>query len=427
MKKNLFGAVSAALALALAITSFGCESGSNDPVGVGVDAAAAAALTFTYEADPTEYTYNGTSVSGATEVDNDVVKYYDNTLGTAGYSKNSYIAGVNAYNILTGKKLAKIEKKNYFQAPALGNVCDTKIQKLVLNAKDNTYTVKEYTTKYAVIGIRLSSDSDNATTRATANYGDSMAYATLPFFFISTSTPASYGTAYAGGVAVGYINRYQSASSTLTEAEAWTSALGLVSTTKFLTGPATGVDLWEVADAYMRGARFCIQGDDARAYYKALNGNMIQAESNDNFVKVVKCTTDGSTDKDSGSYSLSGDYMNGTLTVTKNGSYAFRSDGYYYKDNVLQVNKADVDFTVASTTTTGNKLYSKHRTLSIAGGVVTAPRYITNYTNATLVNNNGFFFDSSFVTYDKAKSSSDMTSGTNAYKDCYSFSIVKND
>ncbi|MBQ3837206.1 MAG: hypothetical protein II814_08765, partial [Treponema sp.] len=58
MKKNLFGAVSAALALALAITSFGCESGNDSPIRVATDADRAALdkAVFKYVANPTEYT-----------------------------------------------------------------------------------------------------------------------------------------------------------------------------------------------------------------------------------------------------------------------------------------------------------------------------------------------------------------------------------
>lgn len=438
MKKNLISAVAAGLALALAFTSFGCESGSNDPVGVTADTAYAEGKTFTYQAKPTEYTYGGISTTGVTVNDEG-----SQTITNWGTIVTRYIAGVNSYNRKSGAVKALIEEKAYYQAPALGDVCNTKTQKIVLDAAKQTFTWTEETTEYQVVGIREYSFTTQ---------GDQLSYITLPFYFYNYGgiIPTGY-VAYTGATA-GYINTYTgTATPAMTFDEQWAYAEARIPADQKLnalagiagTNSINNLLVKDVADAYKRGARFAIvaakNGKGTIAYYKKLEGSFIQDDTNLNFVKKADYTGVAPAAKGNGKYKLTGDYQNGTIKITTWGNEVYRDDGYYYVDNVLQLKLADTvhpDATAYTSTTphAADKLYSKWRTLSIAGGVITAPRFFDSTYGGARESKNGFFLDSSFVKYADAVWDADWNGrttsrrdGTNDKKTCYSYSIVKND
>ncbi len=137
MKKNLFGAVSAALALALAITSFGCESGNDSPIRVVTDADRAALdkATFKYVATPTEYKNTTAST--------------DTSSGSVGsYEWTSYINGTLAYNRNTS-----VTTKGTVDGTKVGDVIKTKKVTLSLDVNAGTWSALEETTSKEVFEI----------------------------------------------------------------------------------------------------------------------------------------------------------------------------------------------------------------------------------------------------------------------------------
>lgn len=440
MKKNLISAVAAGLALALAITSFGCESGSNDPVAIQAATAYTNGNKFTYEVFPTEYTYNGENVANTSTTYTDGRVHYFGTSYDAGWTKNSYINGVNAFNRNTGAVLGEIEKKAQFVSPVLGNYCATKKQTVVLDAKAQTITWTQDTTTYQVVGLRLHSGSYDFATRQTADANKSLVYITLPYSVILDAPGAgthTTDTAWAGTAATGYLNQY-ALPNNRTELEVLKSAVDQVVDGTKIAFNGVDYDLKELADAYYRGARFFVEGNGKRVYYKSLAGDLNGEDdnTNTNFVKKVNATTDATgTEKGKGKYKLSGDYTNGTVTVVAWGDETFREDGYYYKANVLQINKADVDHPQATAYNvtnpkTGDKLFSANRTLTIASGVLSSPRYYEGYstTYTGRLDKNGFFFESSLPTYARAKTfATDNTTRTDTSKEGFQFSLKKSE
>ncbi len=148
MKKNLISAVAAGLALALAITSFGCESGNDNPVHYAYtrgryayadDAAAEAGDVFTYVAKPNSYTaVRSNTTMPATYYDKDT-RNYNTIKGT--YTWVSVVDGKNSYNVIFSDT-----KKDDVDGTNVGDVLSTMEKQIALNAAEKTYVVSEFAT-----------------------------------------------------------------------------------------------------------------------------------------------------------------------------------------------------------------------------------------------------------------------------------------
>ena len=498
MKKNLFGAVAAGLALALAITSFGCESGNDDPIARPefADLAAVKGSKFTYVATPTEWKYtaavtNKNSASDGTKK-GQVIKYDGSgelATNITGYTYDTYIDGVQNYNKVTAESWDKAKKSE----PKVGDVINTKSETITLNAGDKTFTWSAASSAYEVRGIRLSA----ATAQLEAD-----GYDTLPFYFAST------GTAFAVDAAAPYYTGAVINTTTYdTEEKQWKAVEAIFGEEKtsgtILAAAADDVkakqELWDtewkgytaqeqaafnaktddekkavtkygnlvaakeaqtkvvnfkaLVALYKEGARYSILDTATKA--GATTGNITYYAQKDGKIdtsKVIKTVSKaGGTAKDtaSGVYTIStNDYKNATITVTtyKSGSdtIVFNSDDTYTKNGELQYHKVDVDFPKATTRVVlsgtaakGNKLQKAARVLTIAAGKLTAPRFISSYTNGITddgaltpdnhVDNNGFLLSSSYTTYEAAYKDTVTTKTTTTdgtYDQAVSYSYV---
>ena len=176
MKKNLISAVAAGLALALAITSFGCESGNDNPVhyaytrdryGYDPAAAADAGDVFTYVAKPTNKLWNK-EIEPETPTTGDAWAFEGTE--TAGYTITSestgsgpedstgdltYKDGVQAYNVCTGKFT---DKEDYEYAA--GKVVNTLEEVLVFDAATNTFEYYTNTSEWSCQEVVFLSATD---------------------------------------------------------------------------------------------------------------------------------------------------------------------------------------------------------------------------------------------------------------------------
>ena len=445
MKKNLFGAVSVALALALAITSFGCESGNDDPVMLATDADNPITEGFTYLASPTEYTAITTGLGG----------YYDTdrAVGTQGnYQWFSYKDGVNKYNRVNGLRTGVDGTK-------VGDVILTKAESFTLNA-DGTYEIVEMSTDKEAFEV-VKWDAANA--------GDDYTIA-IPVEFVATvNSPASFaggvfnGTTYTPAV-IDYgevdsdtvdwrdvLAMLENAISDTEDAAAYINQANEVEKVSDPSAPlpyesqadAVADDLEDLNKAYQL-AQICASysGKDGQAYvtYAVKDtatvggvtlGSMTYYDKKGG--KVVKSfdLSGGEEAVAKGTWEfISGDYLNGKILITSDDVYAYNdAKGTYVGEDGFTF-YIDEDFPVASTTTSGSLNQKKARTLTISNGVLTGTRVETTMDPGIQAANNrhwGFRYASGYTTYKAALADAENTTNyyDNEREKSYAWTIVQ--
>ena len=154
MKKNLFGAVAAGLALALAFTA--CESGNDNPIRVKTDAdlAAAQKTEFVYVNKTTDYdnaykTIAGTPWTGATEYATGGVGHW--TWSSFEKGENKWNRDVAAYSSVYSNMTSN---RGTPDGKTVGDVIKTSKKTVTLNSGDNTFTVVDESTNKEVFAIK---------------------------------------------------------------------------------------------------------------------------------------------------------------------------------------------------------------------------------------------------------------------------------
>ena len=382
MKKNLFGAVSAALALALAITSFGCESGNDNPIRAVTDADRAAldGTVFKYVATPTEYTATGTP--SVTEAATEKGELYS---ASTGYSYNKFINGVQNYNIKTADSWGKADVTK----PAVGDVIKTKSETVALNAKNNTFEYGASSSDYAVKEIYWSSTGAAPST-------DANAYDTITSTYAGTApTAAEIDTALTAAETA-----KKSADAALADKQdAWNKLTPSEKKTQSDAKSGTEYDALEIAKTnatnagnqfewltvYKEGARYSIL--NTKTVNGATTGSLKYVKSLDKqeLVKEVSKASGEAKATATGTYKVvDGGYLTGTILITsyKKGddTYEFNDDAdTYIKTGLHIARKISDDFN--QTATQGWSPNSKKaRTLSINNNVLTAPQFETTST-----------------------------------------------
>ena len=340
MKKNLFGAVSAALALALAITSFGCESGNDNPVRAWTDADRAALdkAVFKYVANPTNYT--AANLDTATLFDGDA---------TGGYSLKTgmnalYINGVQAYSLADGKFGVENVKKD----GKPGTVYNTTNENVALNAADNTFEYTTDKTAYSVTGLE-------AAASATKTYNYALGATTVDAAYLNTLvtdvatktdavTAATVDWKKAGEPASGSEKTaLDNANTALTAAKKLEEAARMY----VIFGATKYIEETKTVAGVMTGTR---------TYYK-----------DDKVVGDPVKLSGGSASSTKGVYKINDtNYMTSKFLLTTVGDNVFFDDdpsNYYTVKGVRQVNKIETDFPEAT-----SEYSKKGRTVSITGG-----------------------------------------------------------
>ena len=226
MKKNLFGAVAAGLALALAITSFGCESGNDSPLAQPYERKTAnykidigkkfkdtvyeykAAPTI-YESFATTYVSNSTSGTGASFVTENTDKVSSTSVTTyqngsilaseavtdLNYSWAKYVDGIQSYNKLDGKWSGTAAK-----GTNIGDVTKTAYETFTIDTSDNTFKWSKKSSNYEVRGLRIYDSvewGDNYVYNTPHTYFEkkltqTTAYDTLPYYILPEANRKTY-------------------------------------------------------------------------------------------------------------------------------------------------------------------------------------------------------------------------------------------
>ena len=389
--------------------------------------------------------------------------YVATTTNVTGYTYDTFIDGVQNYNKATSESWGNAKKSD----PKVGDVINTKSETITLNAGDKTFTWTAASSAYEVKALKekahVASDYDKL-------YEDR-----LPYYIVSDGTE---DLAYAAGNAKGFTGdkakSHTAAAAILKQAKekvvpvlqaqaqkAFDDAYAHLSPADKATYDAYTTDAERAADGNI-GSQFSAlktAKDNTEAVTKAFDQATYMAEGAEYSIldtettagatkgtltyyapkdgkitgKVIKVVDKaGGTAKDtaSGVYTIStNDYKNASITVTtyKSGSdtIVFNADGKTYTKNGLVVlNEVDKDFPKATKSTddpayTGNKLQKAARELTISNGKLTAPRFISSYTDKTVVDstnkayvsNNGFLLSSSWTSFDDAKADFDIVDG----------------
>ena len=436
MKKNLFGAVSAALALALAITSFGCESGNDSPVRAVTDADRAAldGSVFKYVATPTEYTGTGTPV---TEEETKVGKTGSTV---AGFAYNKFENGSQNYNIKSGD-WGKVDVTK----PAVGDVINTKAETIALNAKDNTFEYGSSSSAYAVRELILSTtttpDGAAAYDIITASVSqtdqeriDAAKTALTTAKNETADAQTAFNTVYNGLSAAD-----KAAFDAMTEDQKKAAQTTYATLADKKTAQTAAQNQFDWSTVWKEGARYSIL--DTKTVNGATTGSLKYLTKLDKDGKVVK-TVDkkGGEAKAAatGSYKVvDSGYNTGSILITKlvkgDNTYVFDDDNDHYTLNGLEIysSKISVDFDT-QTTTKGKTTYSKKgRTLLISNGTLTSQKIETNNSTVTADVNKtyAFLLNSSNDTPKKAADDAGNTaaghSGVNLYAASYSYVLQK--
>ena len=430
MKKNLFGAVAAGLALALAITSFGCESGNDDPIArlTDADLANVTGQKFVYTSKPSKYA--AISSGASTWYAEDTVQ------GTIGnYHWDSMANGKTVYNVENSEH--KLQGKE-------GDVELTETSTITLNAKDTTFTVDVVTTDSRKYAIR------NYESIAGTHY-TYLSTKKVPFALrLVTTTPVAgftvtEGTATTASSVTEGVFEYES-SAYATEALARAYCISLLK--KAVDGQKLYIarlsDSPDASKADITAANTllgtlteyydnaCAQRDGATVVTvesKTTNG---VTETSTKWLKkfggdVVRSATSksGSDNQVKGSYKvLSGGYTTGTILLTTIGKVTFPTNtdntGTYTDagDN-NRVGDNAVDFPKASglTIAGSNKQYDA-RVLTIANGTITAPLVTTSYALASGKTRDNVFSAKSYTSYKAAyDDATDTAAATREYAD----------
>ena len=307
MKKNLFGAVSAALALALAITSFGCESGNDSPVRAVTDADRAALdkATFKYVANPTEYTNTTAST--------------DTSSGTVGsYEWTSYVDGKLAYNRNTSATT-----KGDVDGTKGGDVIKTKKVTLSLDVNAGTWSALEETTSKEVFDIIDFEDTTKAG-YASVKTVKAKTEATLTGSHVAFDVSAPGGTpstSYsAAAITPGYL------------ITTGTGVYGYADAKTKIDAAITAANALKVAAVYTAADKTFNDAIDANV--KALKEDLalIDAVWHGATKVVVETTADGKTTtsylKADGSAAIASVVATGSAPKAKTGKYVLTSGNY---------------------------------------------------------------------------------------------------
>lgn len=454
MKKNLFGAVAAGLALALAITSFGCESGNDDPIArlTDADLANVTGQKFVFEVTPSEYKY----FSGSTEERADIPE--SGTAASTAYGNwvwSNYENGTNKWNRLYGttsttiaesKRESELSKAD---GKSVGSVVKTKKSTITLNAKDNTWTLSDSSTNKEVYGInRYSTAYQTTPAEYTARQGYA-AYVTIPAYIGSATAGGGTWNAFAAAytsstfdVTPGYVTTMQDALTILEGADGSAGVKKTISDaiTLLKDAPEGNKNAIKAAEAELKKCTDLITvlyAEKAAIEKSLLLTKVVLEESTvdgattstktfyagdkDLVVYTVKSTSGTAKAANSGKYKvLSGNYITGTLLVTSDKDYTYDDDNDFYMKGTWR-GVISVDFPVAKETTAGSINQKAGRTFSINNNVLTANAVrltatgVGNYTHS-------FYLPSSITSYADAVSQAALTSGLmNKYTKSYAF------
>ena len=431
MKKNLFGAVAAGLALALAITSFGCESGNDDPIARPTDADLANVLgsKFEFVATPTEYTATGTPISvEATKI---------GLVGTpvAGYSYNKFENGSQSYNIISGE-WGKVNTSK----PAVGDVINTKAETITLNAKDTTFEYGASSTAYAVRQLRLSTDAaitagtgayDTITALASQTDQERIDAAKTALTTAKNETAdaqAAFNTVYNAMSAAD-----KAAFDALTEEQKKAAQATYATLAAKKTAQEGAQNQFDWATVWKEGARYSIL--NTKTVNGATTGSLIYLTKLEGGKVVKTVDKKGGTAKATatGSYKvLSGGYLTGTILVTKfvqgDNTYVFDDDNDHYTLNGLEIysSKISLDFDTQSLTKGKTTFNKAGRTLSISNKTLTSAKIETNFSSVADADKTYAFLlgkshDTAQRAYDEATNRAVPHTGENIYAVSYSY------
>ena len=411
MKKNLFGAVSVALALALAITSFGCESGNDDPVmlATDLDNPVTAGSKFVYAVSPTIYEAMGSPITVET------TKVGRDYSASSGYWYNKMVDGETNYNIIDGKW-----GKASVDSPKTGDVIATLLETVTLDDDAKTWSYDTLATSWKVQAIEYNYFSSRRTDdkpayieliqqdsaadpsrketweESKARYKEEATLAAAEVAVQADALAAAQEDLDEALALLDAADRVDYAAATSDSerdaivgshlASNVTAAKEALEHAQETAEPA--LQAFAVAPYYEHGARYVITASatvnrvtttSVTYYGDKTNGNI-------NLDKVVATTSseDGTAKTLGGEYSISGSYKDGEVLITSidDGETVIEfndeKDRYTIDDVVYYDRKASYDFpnayTTEGTTRRGSTYSKKGRTLKIANGVLTSQK-----------------------------------------------------
>ena len=412
MKKNLFGAVSAALALALAITSFGCESGNDNPVRVATDADRAALdkAVFKYVVNPTHYTPAATGTETPTGS------------GTGPYDWVSFKDGVNKF-----KRTDATTRSAEVKGTEVNDVVRTEKETITLNT-DGTWTLSKESSdtevfKLVVFGTAAASTYENRRVVPVEIVANGSA---------TTSPAFAVGGFAANGTVTNITNGYyvKAASNESTDQARQTIVKNLNAALKTASD---NLDAYKVAnygyvtkavqdayDAYVKSVKDAIADIDAWYQFEA-NKVIVTTTNTDGASKTVRKyfkgddaiaratveTSSGTAKPEKGTYKLlDGNYSTGTILVTGEGTIAFDDDNDKFTDSSNgYVGKISVEYPDQTTVAALNNAYPASvkrkagRKLSIVNGQLSAPKMDLSCTDAAGTHTFGFYLSAGYNKY----------------------------
>lgn len=411
MKKSLFGVAAAGLALALAITSFGCESGHDNPLRVptDVDWAKFNKTSFSFVSVPNDYTNSpvGSTIT-ATE-------YGKGKVGS--WVWEGYEAGTNKWN---RDVPAKSEGANYtitrgdVTGDKVGDVVKTKKTTVTLNAGDCSWSMTSEATNKEVFQI-FNWDYKSTGTGASATITgavDEFNYASrkqVPWKVMpkdsSSALPANYAsyqfkvvkgndvtaTTVTPGILIYYPPNQTEADVIETSINRLKEAIDaqekyVAQLKRNEAGNATAIanaenDLKKFKDWHTNawtqreGAAFVVLEETTKdgvtksvtSWKKAIDKDVVASQE----------STSGTESKTEGKYTvISGDYISGTFLVTKYNTITFndkndKNEGTYIDEGAI-TRYGDIakDYPASTETIKGNKLQYNGRVFVIENKVL---------------------------------------------------------
>ncbi len=399
MKKNLFGAVSAALALALAITSFGCESGNDSPIRAVTDADRAALdkATFKYVATPNEYTPAGTTRETPSGTDS-----------TTGYDWVSYVNGTLAYN----RKSDSAAKSATVKGTEVGDVIKTKKETVTLDVNAGTWSKLAEATSlevFALVDHTATGTTANCTLTSKAVQISEDYDATHRVIAIAAGTLS--GTYSPSVITPGYITTYNGANGYADVKAKFDNVIDTIKALKsdYVTSAAIkdankaidddiealNLELAYI-DAKWHGATKVIVSTDAA---NTKTTKFVDDNGKEVIPAIVKKGT--APEAVTGKYTLlSGNYKTGSILLTTWNKVTFDDANDAYVTDAGYKGKISVTYPVASTTRVGALGQKDSRILTIANGVLTAPKILVTQSDAVDPNRQfGFILGASTTAY----------------------------
>ena len=392
MKKNLIGIVAAGLALALAFT--GCESGSDSPVkyATDLDNPVTKGSKFTYVANPTSYTPAATATETPT-----------GTSTLTGYDWGSYVDGTLAYN-----RKSDATTKSAVKGTEVGDVIKTKKSTVVLNSKDNTFSVLDETTSKEVFALVYSGDTGITANASKLYYAQVVTSVTgTAFNTKAIDVEAAAAPAEAALFQAGEVVSYDAAIANIKSALA--TAKPLYEAKKYEDNPTANKDAIKAyadtvkllneqivrLDALKFSAVKIIVETDAAA---KTTTSYLKADGSPAIAPVVATGT--APKAKTGTYKvLSGSYKDGTILVTSFDKETWNDDDGTYVNDGFKGYIKDA-YPEPSATEAGSASRKAARTLTISGGTLTAPKVLTATTTAVDPSITwGFFLQASQTKY----------------------------